>query len=111
MSNNSKFDFYEKVRVVSISPSKAQIVGEIGAILGKANNEHGEWSYAVHIYRDKISWQCTENELESTGEFDKRESFYDGSSIRVSSRGQVLQQGAAQHGVPQKMGASRHAAG
>ena len=99
MTSHPKFDFYEKVKVITTSRTKAKIAGEIGAVLGRSSNDSGQWFYAVTIYRDGISWYCAEEELESTGEFDKPEAFYDGTSIRVNSRREILQQGAAQHGV------------
>ena len=58
--------------------SKQEVLGEIGAVLGKAQNEAGQWSYAVSVYRDGICWSMNEDELEAVGEFDKRETFYSG---------------------------------
>jgi hypothetical protein len=72
----SRFEWYEKVRVVSMDPSKASISGEMGAILGKAQGDDGRWSYGVFIYNAGVVWSCWEDELTSTGEFDRRESFF-----------------------------------
>jgi hypothetical protein len=85
-----RFDFYEKVVVTSVDSTKAEIDGQLGAVLGRACGDDGRWSYAVSMYQSGICWSCWENELQSTGEFDRRESFYDGSSVRVSRRGEVL---------------------
>jgi hypothetical protein len=74
-----KYDFYEIVRV--ISPKKR---GHEGAVLGRAQNENGKWGYAVALYSDdKLVWDFQEDELEPTGRKDRRESFYDGTTIRV----------------------------
>jgi hypothetical protein len=35
MSDRSRFDFYENVRIVSDDPSKAEINGKLAAILAK----------------------------------------------------------------------------
>ena len=84
MNPNPKYTFYEKVVVNSEKPSLKQINGEQGAILGHAHDKKGNWGYAVHIYRDEICWDVSENELRPTGQFDKEETFHDGSSIRVA---------------------------
>jgi hypothetical protein len=81
--DKSKFDFYEEVKITSTLPSKQEVSGEVSAVLGKAQNDNGDWSYAVWVYRDSICWSMDEHELESTGEFDKEETFYSGNSVRV----------------------------
>ena len=85
----SCFDFYERVRVVSRDPAKGAINGRLGAVLGKAEDESGSWWYGVFVYELDRVWYCSEDELTSTGEFDRRESFYSGESIRVSQDGEV----------------------
>jgi hypothetical protein len=87
VASEPRFGFYERVVVASADPAKAEIDSRIGAILGRACDDHGLWSYAVGMYHSGICWSCDENELRSTGDFDRRESFYDGSSIRINSRG------------------------
>src|SRR5947209_7059316 len=81
-----RFDFYEKV--VVCAPGKP-VHGKMGAITGRAQNDDGTWGYAVHIYEGEAGWYLLEAELLATGEFDVRESFYDGTSIevRVDSEG------------------------
>jgi hypothetical protein len=90
----SKFKFYEKVRISSAAPAKAKVIGELGAVLGMAQGEDGRWSYAVSIYSTGISWSCWENELVPTGEFDRRETFYSGDSVQVAvdkkGRGRIV---------------------
>ena len=83
MSSTSRFGFYEKVRVRSRGSTHGPVGDEVGAVLGKAQGDDGCWSYAVYIYRLETCWSLDEGELEPTGEFDSRETFYDGSSIRV----------------------------
>ena len=78
-----RFQFYEIVRVASSDPELTEIHGERGAILGVSENDNGTFGYAVFIYRDEICWDLAEGELEATGEFSRREEFYDGTSIRV----------------------------
>lgn len=90
MAKQPVFDFFEKVIVTSADPTKAEIRGQLGAVLGRACGDDGLWSYAVSMYHTKICWSCYEHELQSTGEFDRRESFYDGTSIRVSPKGKLL---------------------
>ncbi len=85
-----RFDWYERVRVATADPAKAAIAGKLGAVLGKAQGDDGRWSYGVFVYDERMVWSCWEDELAPTGEFDRRESFYSGESIRVSRRGEVL---------------------
>jgi hypothetical protein len=76
MTNKARFKFYEKVKIISTLPNKQKVAGEIAAVLGKAQNDNGEWSYAVSVYRDNRCWSMNEEELGFTGEFDKRENFH-----------------------------------
>jgi hypothetical protein len=87
----SRFDWYEQVRVESTEIAKDEINGKLGAILGKAQGEDGRWTYGVYIYDQGLVWSCTDEELSPTGKFDRRASFYDGTSIRVSERGELLE--------------------
>lgn len=87
----ARFAWYEKVRVTTADPAKVTIHGKLGAILGKAEADDGRWSYGVFVYDERIVWCCWEDELNHTGEFDKRESFFSGESIRVSQRGELLE--------------------
>jgi Immunity protein 31 len=89
-SETSKFDFYEKVIVETKDPEKARIRGKLGAVLGKSTGDNGNWFYAVSIYEEGITYFLSENEIISTGELDERETFYDGTSIRVSPDGKPL---------------------
>ena len=90
MSAEPRFGFYEKVLVASADPAMTEIDGRLGAVLGRACGDDGRWSYAVSVYESGVCWSCREDELRPTGETDRRESFYDGSSVRVSDRGDQL---------------------
>ena len=91
MANPPKFEFYEKVRIAGAVPDLAPVAGKLGAVLGRAENEDGSWGYAVHVYDERSCWDIDEEQLEPTGEFDKRETFYDGTAIRVSPEGELLE--------------------
>lgn len=74
--SDSKFKFYERVRVTSVNPGLTSINSKLGAVLGKAQGDDGQWSYGVFIYETERVWTCCEDELTATGEFDRRDSFY-----------------------------------
>jgi hypothetical protein len=85
------FEEYEVVRVRTTAATVAAgIAGLEGAVRGTAIEDDGEIvSYAVAIYeRDGICWSVAPSDLEATGRHDRRESFYDGTSIRVSKDGE-----------------------
>jgi hypothetical protein len=86
----AKFGFYEKVVVDCDDPRKAEIHGQHAAVLGRACGDEGHWTYAVSIYSSGVCWVCQESELRSTGDFDCRENFFSGASIRVSQDGELL---------------------
>jgi hypothetical protein len=81
--SSPRFKFYEVVRVSSGDPELDEINGEVGAILGRAELPGGGFEYGVFVYRDEICWTVAEADLVTTGVVKSRESFYDGSSIRV----------------------------
>jgi hypothetical protein len=90
-----KFTFYEKVRVCTSDPKKFHLNGEIGVILGMAETEdENSWYYVLAIRSEKYCRCFYEHELEPTGEYAKREDFYDGTSIRVQvderGRGSIM---------------------
>ena len=91
---SAKFNFYEKVLVSSEDKNLAEINGELGAIIGRVQNDDGVWIYGVQIYRDGEGWDIYEKDLESTGEFASEESFYSGDSIKVkvndSDEGEII---------------------
>jgi hypothetical protein len=89
MATGPLLEFYEKVVVTTSNPVLSEIDGELAAVLGRACGEDGRWSYAVWIYRAGVCWSCMEDDLRSIGEFDRDETFHDGTSIRVSQHGEV----------------------
>lgn len=78
-----RFAFYERVRITGAHAELDSIRGELAAVLGRAKN-HLETSYAISVYSTGECWDVNESDLEPTGEFDRRETFYSGESIRVS---------------------------
>ena len=86
-----RFGFYERVRIVGERPSLDPVRGELAAVLGRAIGDDGP-GYAVSVYSTDASWNVDEADLEPTGEFDRRETFYDDSqsSLRVSPDGEAL---------------------
>jgi len=84
MTPKPRFAFYEKVRVQTSDPSKAHLNGELGAIVGMTETEDKtSWYYAVDVYSQRHGWCFYEHELEPTGEYARREDFFDGTSVRV----------------------------
>ncbi len=79
----SKFQFYEIVKIQSQQPNTAEIHGVEGAITGMAENDDGVWGYSVHIYSIDDTWYILEDELEPTGKMDRHETFHSGESIIV----------------------------
>ncbi len=69
MTDQSPFDFNEKVTVRSSDPAHAAVNGCEGVILGMARNADGEWGYAVYIHDDEAAWDLPAGVLESTGDF------------------------------------------
>lgn len=78
-----KFDFFEKVVVASPRPQNARVREKLGAVLGRSRSDEGVWGYTVSLYEENESWDFLEDELRSTGEFDRKETFYSGDSVRV----------------------------
>ncbi|MEX2964090.1 Imm31 family immunity protein [Microbulbifer sp. TYP-18] len=77
------YDFYDVVLVKTDREALSEINGKKGAILGRAENDQGEWSYSVHIFESEECWDVMEAELESTGTAMAREDFYDGDSVII----------------------------
>jgi hypothetical protein len=80
---NSKFNFYEVVKVVSTVPALQTISGLEGTVLGMSANEQGSWGYAVYIPNQEETWDVMETELQTTGVFQTPADFYDGSSLQL----------------------------
>ena len=88
------FDFFEVVRVEPRPDAPEAIQGQrgrIGVVLGKSAEEGQEpTSYAVDLDGVDDGWSIDARDLTSTGDFRRREDYYDGTSIRVSVRGELL---------------------
>jgi hypothetical protein len=82
--NEARFQYYEIVRIREGLPGKQELGGLEGAILGMSQEANGSWGYAVSLYSDGYTYHVTDCEIEPTGRMDRRESFYDGTSVRVS---------------------------
>ena len=90
MSQTARYDFYEKVLVNTDDSSYSEINRKVAAVLGRSHSKNG-WIYAIHIYENPEEvWDAPEHILVPTGDFDRRETFYDGSSIRISKNGEPL---------------------
>ena len=84
----SRFAFYEIVRVCEQTETAG---GLEGAVLGISTDDAGRVvAYAVYIYERERTAMFDPADLEPTGRFDRHENFYDGTSIRVSSKGELL---------------------
>lgn len=89
MSAAARFDFLENVVVETPPSSQPELCGRVGTVLGRAEAEDGSsWWYAVSI--DGRTWSVAEAALRSMGTFAEREAFYDGTTLRVSSTGELL---------------------
>lgn len=88
-----RFAFYERVEVRSSDPKKTEINERLGVVVGKAQDDAGNWWYGVLVYHLKCVWYCSEAELVSTGEFDSPEEHAPVRALRVSSKGEVLGEG------------------
>ncbi len=87
----TRFEFYEKVRISSDDDELAEVNGQLAAVLGKSVEDDGSLvGYAVHIYATGECWSVNERDLAATGEFDRRETFYSGASIRVDEDGNLV---------------------
>ena len=88
MSNKSKFDFFERVKIIPnnshMIKKKKNLAFCQGTILAKGLEDNNEWGYDVGINEDEQQvWGFYEYELESLGTFIKPEDHYSGKSIKV----------------------------
>ena len=91
----AKYQFYEKVRVSERCTRSSHLIGFQGTVLGRAENDLEEWSYAIHLDQLNETWNFLENELESTGTVARREDYYDDSNIvikvdPITGEGQII---------------------
>lgn len=83
--DNSKFDHFEKVKILPKSNKTQRLIGTSGIVLGKVEDPNtGTWYYSVSCDSDKgYVKHFYEYELESLGTFVKREDYYSGDSVTV----------------------------
>jgi Immunity protein 31 len=87
----TRFEFYEKVRNTSSDLELAEVNRQLAAVPDKSVEDDGTLvRYAVHIYTTGECWSVKKRDLVATGEFDRRETFHSGASIRVNEDGNVV---------------------
>jgi hypothetical protein len=88
------FEFFEVVRIEPRPDTPAEIRrlhARIGAVLGKSAEDGQEpTSYAVDLDDVEEAWTIDARDLVATGQFRKRGDYYDGTSIRVSVCGELI---------------------
>ncbi|MGH3695389.1 MAG: Imm31 family immunity protein [Pseudonocardiaceae bacterium] len=80
----AKYEFYEVVRLEPRERSLERLRGQDGAVVGRAEDDLGNWTYGVHVYKLNEVWSFQEEDLRPTGRMDRRETFYDSTSVRVA---------------------------
>lgn len=82
---NSKFDFYEIVKIVSDDPKHKDINEKLGVVRGKVLNEvTHEWIYGISIYEsDGTIRRLYEKNLQSTGKKADPKEFQTDDTIRI----------------------------
>ena len=69
--SESKFDFNEVVRVVSLDEERRPIVGKTAVVNGKAFDDESGWVYSIWVSGLDECWFCFEDEMESLGRFEE----------------------------------------
>ena len=72
-----------------------RIAGAVGVVLGISESSQDRW-YSVMVDSYDESFFLAGTDLRATGRRRSAEEFYDGSSIRVSQRGHLLQNDGAE---------------
>jgi hypothetical protein len=87
----ARFEFYEIVRITTSDKTKELgVAGDEGAILGMAEEpESGIW-YTVLV--GEQTYSIAEDELQPTGRSVTRDDLYDGSSLRATMRGDIIEE-------------------
>jgi hypothetical protein len=81
-----KFNFKEIVRIVSQrEPVKQPVIGLVGYVSGRAQDENGLWSYTIFLYDLEECWSFDEEMLKTTANFDA--SLLENKFIRVRMNG------------------------
>ena len=80
----NKFTSYEIVRIINPSKKYKENLKYLnGFINGMSINRNGIYYYSVFLFNKKEGYCFEEHELESTGEFVKKEDYYSGESVKV----------------------------
>ena len=82
----NKFTSHEIVRIVNPSEKHKNFENFKGFVTGTSTDRNGMWSYGVDFLQNQFDCRdciCEEHELESTGEFVKKEDYYPGESVKV----------------------------
>lgn len=84
--SDSKFDFYDVIKVITDKKHLQEINGSLGAVMGMSQHEEtGEWSYGVSIDNDEgLVWTLKAEDMLATGQKRSREDYYSGETVRVS---------------------------
>lgn len=77
----AKFKFYELVKMISKSPRLKKVWEKTGIVLGRSQDEKGNWYYAVSF--EGITWSLSETDIESTGKMSSEKEIYSGKSVSV----------------------------
>ncbi len=80
----NKFTSYEIVRIVNPSKMHKENLKYLnGFIDGMTINRNGVYYYGVFLFNKQEGYCFEEHELESTGQFVKKEDYYSGESVKV----------------------------
>ena len=82
----NKFTSHEIVLIVNPSEKHKNFENFKGFVTGMSTDRNGMWSYGVDFLQNQFDCRdciCEEHELESTGEFVKKEDYYSGESVKV----------------------------
>jgi len=89
-----ELEYFEVVRVEPRSDARPELEalrGRVGAVLGISAEEGEPRAYAVCLDGMDGTWMIQASDLSSTGEVRQRQDYYDGTSLRVSVNGRVVE--------------------
>lgn len=87
-----RFDNFEVVRIrTSNFTRELEIAGTEGVILGVSQEGEGPIHYAVSIFGLDRGVMVAEEDIEPTGRRVAEEDIYDGTSIRVTDEGRLVE--------------------
>lgn len=81
-----KFEFYEIVRITKADGNASPLAGREGVVLGRVEDENGNWFYTLDVSGSQSTWSFHEYALATTGKHAKRADYYSGKSVRVSTK-------------------------